>query len=92
MLNIYGKLLELGGQPQSLVLIAIILKVDRVKCLYFYPSVSAALLFSALDPLIYRHDVGGSVSMCVITHCKTLAKSHLLCPDVITRSNATLLP
>lgn len=33
------------------------LKVDKVKCLYFYRSASAALLFSALDPLIYRHDM-----------------------------------
>lgn len=46
-----------ADQPQSLVLGAIILKVDSLKSLNFYPSVAAALLLSALDPLIYRHDM-----------------------------------
>ncbi len=54
------------GHPQSLVVSAIILKADSVECLYFYPSDSAALLFSALDPLIYRHDMWVAVWACVL--------------------------
>lgn len=52
------------GQPQSLVFRAIILKVDSVKCPY--PSVSASLISSTLDPLIYRHDMWVAVWACVL--------------------------
>jgi len=65
MLNIYGGLLLVVPGPM-LVLKASIFKDDSVMCLYFFPSVSDVLIFSALDPLIYKHAMWVAVCACVV--------------------------